>query len=237
MLHLGPVLLGETPRLVVCLRDQTPEDAWRAFHQARVDILEFRVDQFQSTDAEYVCRTLERAAGWPVLATIRFGGEGGAWTSTEAARLALFEAVMPIAHAVDIELAAKDILARVVDAARDLSRLIVMSHHDFEHTPPLESIHALCHGAREAGAHVFKIAALCQSREDLCTLARFTLDAPMPVVVIGMGTFGAASRIFFPALGSLFSYAAFGAETAPGQWGYEEMSVWFDRLYPNPGKK
>lgn len=234
MLHLGPVALGETPRIVVCLRDQTPPDTFHALRNARVDIIEFRIDQFRTVETDYVLGELGRAAGWPILATIRSSMEGGAWRGAEAARLALFEAAVGVAHAVDIELVSRDILPGVVAAARSCGRLVVVSHHDFEHTPSLESLHALHHNAREAGGDIFKIAAQCNSADDLRTLAQFTLEAgDKPVVVIGMGTEGAISRIFFPALGSLFTYTSLDVETGPGQFRYDETAAWFGRFYPN----
>lgn len=238
MLHLGPVALGETPRIVACLRDQTLPDRFQALRDAGVDIIEFRIDQFRAVEAGYVLGELAHAAGWPILATIRSPVEGGAWRGAEAARLALFKSVVSVAHAVDIELVSKDILPGVVAAARSLGRVVVMSHHDFNHTPSLETLHALHHSAREAGGDIFKIAAQCQSPHDLRTLARFTLEAEdKPVVVIGMGTEGAISRIFFPALGSLFTYTSLDVETGPGQIRYDETAAWFGRFYPNYNRK
>ena len=49
-------------------------------------------------------------------------------------------------------------------------------------------------------------------------LAAFTAEnARRHVIAIAMGKAGAASRIIFPGLGSLLTYAHLGRATAPGQ--------------------
>jgi 3-dehydroquinate dehydratase len=47
-----------------------------------------------------------------------------------------------------------------------------------------------------------------------------------------MGTGGVLSRLLFPALGSLFTFAAFGVGTAPGQLSLEETVSCFRKYYP-----
>jgi 3-dehydroquinate dehydratase-1 len=55
-------------------------------------------------------------------------------------------------------------------------------------------------------------------------------DAGPGLIVIGMGDAGVASRVLFPALGSLLTYAAAGTQTAPGQLALDEAVALLRRL-------
>ena len=73
----------------------------------------------------------------------------------------------------------------------------------------------------------------CHDTVALQNLAEFTLaHRHRPLVTIGMGAAGAASRIFFPALGSLLTYTFLGAPTAPGQLTCEETLHYLTAFYP-----
>ncbi|HEY5595278.1 MAG TPA: type I 3-dehydroquinate dehydratase, partial [Nitrospiria bacterium] len=57
-------------------------------------------------------------------------------------------------------------------------------------------------------------------------------NATKDIIVIAMGVEGALSRVFFPALGSLLTYAYLGQPTAPGQLGYKELFELLKKFYP-----
>lgn len=234
MINFGSVVLGGGPRIAVPFRDgNSPASIARAVDLG-MDIAELRIDQFAQRDAASVLNEVIKFTAVPVLATIRSDSEGGAWpTSDDAARLDLYKAVLPDVAAVDIELSSKSIAADVVSAAHALGKPVVLSYHDFKQTPPLNTLNAIARDARSAGADIVKVAAMCGSQDDVRTLTRFTLDhVHEGVVVIGMGPIGATTRVLLPALGSLFTFAAYGEGTAPGQLQLEDMAAIFSRLYP-----
>lgn len=234
MINFGSVVLGGGPRIAVPFRDgNDPASIARAV-ELGMDIAELRIDQFANRDAANVLKEIAKFEAVPVLATIRSASEGGAWpTSDDAARLDLYKAVLPHVAAVDIELSSKSIAENVVSAAHALGRPVVLSFHDFSKTPPLDTLNAIARDARSAGADIVKVAAMCSSQDDVRTLTRLTLDhVHEGVVVIGMGLIGVSTRVLLPALGSLFTFAAYGEGTAPGQLQLDQMAEMAAQLFP-----
>lgn len=218
MLRIGNLVMEGRPRVAMALRDGMPGDAVRAALGAGVDLLEFRIDLFANQDTGAVLAELARWEGTPRMATIRMAAEGGGWQASEAARLGLYRAVMPHAEAVDVELAAGDILDDVIAAAHAQGRVVLGSHHDFQATPPPERLAAIVEAGRAHGVDIVKVAAYCAGQDDVRTLARFLLNTPgTDLVVIGMGAAGLCTRVFFPLLGSRIAYTFLGEATAPGQ--------------------
>ncbi|WP_433216819.1 type I 3-dehydroquinate dehydratase [Dactylosporangium sp. CS-047395] len=204
------------------------EDA--AGHAARaralgVDLAELRIDWHRSADPADVLAAIApfRAAGLPTLATIRAKAEGGYWSGDDTARLALFEAVLPEVDAVDVELSSAEILPGVVAAARAADRPVIVSYHDFEKTPNDDRLAATAEAARAAGADLVKISTMAHDPGDLKRLAGLLLRYDS-MIVIAMGHEGAASRVFFPLLGSRITYSAMGGRPAPGQLPFEETA-------------
>ena len=233
MLKLGSVALDGTPRVAVALRDGVPLERVRAALAEGVDAVELRIDRFSSWDTAFALDEVGRYAGIPTVATIRAGAEGGGWTQPEAARAALYEAVIPQVDAVDIELSSTDILAEVIEAAHASGRLALGSYHNFEQTPALDVLEKIASEGRRRGADIVKVACFCQGPEDLQRWAHFTVDqAEEGVITIGMGPAGMLSRIFFPALGSLLTYTFLGAPTAPGQLNCEDTLKYLGAFYP-----
>lgn len=233
MIHFGPLALDGSPRIAVPFRDaNAPASIARAVALG-MHIAELRIDQFANRDAANVLTEIEKFKTVPILATIRSANEGGKWEDNDVARLDLYEAILPQVNAVDVELSSQSISADVIAAAHALHKPVILSFHDFTKTPPLDTLDAIARDARSAGADIVKIAAMCNSQDDVRTLTRFTLDhAQKEVVVIGMGPIGITTRILLPALGSLFTFAAYGEGTAPGQLQLDDTASTFAKLYP-----
>jgi 3-dehydroquinate dehydratase-1 len=233
MLSIGTTYLDGAPRVVLALRDAEDLTEVARFASRGVDVLEARIDQFTQTDAAYVQGYLARLRPFPLLGTIRYAAEGGGWTASEAEREALFRAILPSVDAVDIELGAS-IRDAVIASAHAAGRLVLGSFHDFEGMPSRAVLDAKVAEGDAAGVDVVKIAVTCHDTVALQNLAEFTLaHRHRPLVTIGMGAAGAASRIFFPALGSLLTYTFLGEPTAPGQLTCEETLHYLTAFYPS----
>lgn len=232
MIHFGPLSLDGSPRIAVPFRDGNDAASIARAVELGMDIAELRIDQFAHRDASSVLAEIEKFSATPVLATIRAAAEGGTWDGSDTARLDLYRVILPHVDAVDVELSSKSVAVGVVAAAHALRKPTVLSFHDFVKTPPLESLNAIARDALGAGASIVKVAAMCNSQDDVRTLTRFTLDhAHEGVVVIGMGPVGVTTRVLLPALGSLFTFAAYGEGTAPGQLPLECMAQVFAQVY------
>jgi len=120
--------------------------------------------------------------------------------------------------------------------AREEKALVIGSHHDFDGTPGLAELGDIAAAAFDQGADVAKVAAQCNTAEDVQTLAAFCLGwRHRGVIVVGMGPDAMLSRVFFPALGSLITYTFLGEATAPGQLTCEETLRYIDAFYPARG--
>ncbi len=232
MLKIGSCALGERPRVVAAVSDGVPRKDAEVLLASGVDILELRVDSFSRCDEDHVVAEAVRLAGLPLLGTIRSAAEGGAWKGTEAARLALFRAVMPHVGALDIELSSTEILGDVIAEAHAAALTVIGSHHNFSETPTDTDLDAVVDAGIRAGVNIVKVAARCNSPGDLRRLAAFTLrHADRAMVVIGMGPAGMLSRVFFPSLGSLLTYTFLGAPSAPGQLNSEDTVKYLKLFY------
>ncbi|HEY1791267.1 MAG TPA: type I 3-dehydroquinate dehydratase [Verrucomicrobiae bacterium] len=228
---LGQTSVGDTPRVVAVIAGKVsdfPDLAQKAKVEG-ADILEFRADFCTDERPEEIrslLRKIKTVAPLPILLTIRQFAEGGYFTGSESfwgsesRRLSLFEYLLPEVEAVDIELYAREIQPAVVQMARSLNKFVVLSYHNFKHTPDLKKIDEIVEDSMSFGAHMVKIAVAAASEEDVTSLSRFTASFKRDILLttISMGEVGVVSRVLNPFLGSSFTYGFVGQEpTTPGQ--------------------
>lgn len=233
-IHVGSLQLdGVTPRIAVPFRNGTPGDRIDEAKRLGMDIAELRIDLFSSKQVDGVLAEIDRFQSVPVLATIRASAEGGGWDGSDVARLTLYEAVIPRIDAVDVELSSASIASPVVKVAHEHGKCAIVSFHDFERTPSAAALDDIAERAKAVGANIVKVAATCRTPEDVHALAEYTLrHRDKGLVTIGMGDVGLLTRVFFPALGSLFTFAAFGDGTAAGQIPLDETETYLRTFYP-----
>jgi 3-dehydroquinate dehydratase-1 len=228
---IGGVALGPRPR-VVAAGGETELDALAGADG--VDLVEVRADLFADHRPDALVAALRRvrAAGRPVILTVRAEAEGGR-PLDEARRAALYRAGLAHADAVDAEIAATALVEEVVPAARAAGRTVILSAHALRTTPPSDGLLSLVDRGYQLGADVVKLATFAADVEDLRTLLTVTLAARQRgVVTLAMGPFGPLSRVALPAAGSLLTYGHVGRETAPGQLAAAELAALLRRLYP-----
>ena len=232
MLKIGRLSLDGTPRIVVPFIGGAGKKTLAAAKKCGLDIAELRIDLFSHQDPPFVLKEISKFRRWPVIVTLRSRREGGQWKGSEPLRLKLFRAVIPKAAAVDIELSSTKILSQVVRLAHRAKKPVIVSYHNFDRTPDLAALLRTVKQAKRQGADIVKIAAMTRSRKDLQTLARLTAEnAHLNLVIIAMGSRGMVSRIFFPVLGSLMTYARLGRPTAPGQFSCRETLHYLKTFY------
>jgi 3-dehydroquinate dehydratase-1 len=231
-LRIGDVVLGERPRLVAAGGDAEVE-ALGAVDGA--DLVELRADLFADARPATVTAALARLRGGPrpVILTVRHASEGGR-TLPEERRRELYDAGLAHAHAIDVEIASAEALAALVQRARADGRVVILSAHFQDGTPPLGTLLGLVARADALGAHLTKLVTTATSMADVRRLLEATLAArPRPVATFAMGPLGVGSRVAFGLAGSLLTYGCVGRPTAPGQLPVHELRVWLDRLYPS----
>ncbi len=179
-----------------------------------VDLLEVRIDLIGS-DWREIAGRLEK----PWLATNRRAAEGGNWKKGEAERVEeLIGASELGAGIVDIELGTAN-LDEVVGLIKKRAQCL-LSRHDLERTPSLESLKEIAQRQMDAGADICKVVTTAQKFEDNLTVLRLIPELPEArVVSFAMGPLGYISRVLCPLVGGNFTYASIGEgmESAPGQ--------------------
>jgi 3-dehydroquinate dehydratase type I len=186
------------------------------------DIVEVRLDKVsRMPDWLDRCRAIE-ARGKPVLLTIRLRSEGGEWPVDDENRLHLFADGLRALSAVDVELSSV-ICGAVTKQAEQLGKVCLVSHHDFEKTPPLPELESIVERAQQNGA-VAKVATMIRGEADVEILrALLSRKRKRPLCVIGMGEAWKQTRVLFPKLGSCLTYGYLDKPTAPGQVSAAEL--------------
>ena len=215
--RFGNYMLGAVPRVVgtVSRADTLAQLAVGANRDC--DIVEIRLDLIGPDAPEWVehARAIE-AHGFPVIVTVRLTEEGGQWKQTDEARIPLFEIALLHLTAVDIELRSP-IVGEVSALASRHQRALIVSHHDFECTPPVDELKKVMAAAANFGS-VVKIVTFTKTDEDVGVLRTLLHEkSSTPLCVMGMGPLGPQTRVKFPKLGSCLAYGYLDAPVAPNQ--------------------
>jgi 3-dehydroquinate dehydratase I len=233
MIRIGTLQLGAVPRIAVPLSDVEVR-CHAAAARPYADLFELRVDHFENRDLSSVCETCHEAAthGVPLLGTVRSAEEGGGIGLTETQRLRLFEAIVPVVDAVDIELGSA-VRSDVIALARKHGRPVIISYHNFDHTPADDNLVAMIGAAKEQGADIVKLAVTARSMDDTDrTLGVLRAHRSDGLIVVAMGAHGAMSRVFFPLVGSLLTYGFARSANAPGQVPAQTLFAELSRYSP-----
>jgi 3-dehydroquinate dehydratase-1 len=228
---IGAVGLGGAPRVVAAGGD-AEVDALAAADGA--DLVELRADLFDDPRPDTVTAVLVRlrAAGRPIILTVRAAAEGGR-PLDDGRRQEIYLAGLPYADAIDLEIASTALAREVLPAARAAGRTVILSAHALDATPPPATLLALIGRAETLGADLVKLAAHAPDLPALQTLLEVTLAArARGIVTLAMGPMGPLSRLVLPAAGSLLTYGRVGRPTAPGQLAAAELAALVRRLFP-----
>jgi 3-dehydroquinate dehydratase-1 len=194
------------------------------FSARLVDLVEVRVDLFGVPEIASWARAGARleASGTSVLVTIRSAAEGGRWAAPDTERLPLYREAVEVASWVDVE-ASSPIAGEVTALAAARGRTSIVSHHDFERTPPLAELERIIDACRALGADVVKVATMVNANEDRDTLFALLERRPTGMCIIGMGVGAQLLRVELAVRGSMLTYGYLDQATAPGQISVAEM--------------
>ncbi|KKH49393.1 type I 3-dehydroquinate dehydratase [Methanosarcina sp. 1.H.A.2.2] len=241
MTQIGPFDLEKKTAVVAVILEKPLETSKKAAEKG-ADILEIRLDLLGIRDLERaaeIIREIKSEAGLPVIATNRSRAEGGKWEGTEEDRTGLLTYSLSLKDgpdAVDIELSAsREERDKVIKAAKDHGKTVIVSSHDFSKTPSPQEMKAILTEMFLAGADIAKLAVMPQSMEDVLNLLRITLDLRKEgksVCTISMGKPGKHTRVVAPLYGSVLTYGSVesGAAAAPGQLPVDEVKKIMEML-------
>jgi 3-dehydroquinate dehydratase-1 len=133
---------------------------------------------------------------------------------------------------VDIELESESYYRKeLIKTARTHGRDVIISYHNFDHTPDALSLKKIVAACKKSGADVVKIACQVKGEEDVRALMGLYTESDR-MVVIGMGKQGLITRIAAQFVGAEFTFASpgQGKETAPGQISRQELVNLIDQI-------
>ena len=174
---------------------------------------------------------LIEASPLPCLLTLRHPAEGGAGSVlSPVEREGRLAPLLAPAAAVDIEIASAPEMAGAIGAAKAAGTLVVLSFHDFDKTPDIETLREKVRIGIDLGADVVKLATQTNSFRAVSNLVGLLDGASHPLAVMGMGQLGMASRLLAAQCGSVLNYASAGAAKVEGQWPAAEFRSLLERV-------
>lgn len=196
------------------------------------DILEIRLDGLAMDNEAPDSSWWQPFRNIPLLFTARRQEEGGLGCLDARARMALLETALPDASAIDIEAASIPEMRPILEKAAAAGVPWIASFHDFTGMPEERDLRSALQHAKDAGAAVFKWAAMTRTPAEIARLAEFQQqDHGIPVASMGMGPLAVVSRLLCAQCGSVLNYGYLGDEpTAPGQWDAGSLKRAISRL-------
>jgi 3-dehydroquinate dehydratase type I len=201
--------------------DQVLETMKRASDMG-ANLLEWRLDVTREPEVESVLHQ----APLPVIATVRPSEHAGHFHGTKEEQLQLLlRAAAGGSSYVDWE------FRREEDLPEDLASMreqVILSYHNFQETPPDNTLESLFSEMAAIKAGVVKVVTLARKMEDNLSLLNLIGQGRkqgIKVVAFCLGSLGRISRVACLLVGGAFTYAALerGAEAAPGQFTLPEM--------------
>ncbi|OGS22072.1 MAG: type I 3-dehydroquinate dehydratase [Elusimicrobia bacterium RIFOXYA2_FULL_39_19] len=184
------------------------------------DILEIRFDLFKDQSIPKTItylKHLKKTIKLPLILTIRLEKEGGKHKKDES-RLEFFSLLIPFCDFIDIEYNSK-ILPKAVKLANKSHKKVIISYHNFKHTPDNAFLLNLLKTSNKLTPALTKIAAFAKNNNDFLRLIAFTSQNSQnsPLCVIPMGHNSSLGRLICPLLGSALSYGYIHKPVVPGQ--------------------
>jgi 3-dehydroquinate dehydratase-1 len=195
--------------------DRVLETMNRARDQG-ADLVEWRLDVTQKPEVE----TVLPQSPLPVIATVRSVEQGGYFSGTPQEQLRLLiRAATSGSSYVDWEFHPGEPLPDELSVMR---QRVILSYHDFEHTPTDKDLQLLFDQMAVLRTGVVKVVTLAQRMEDNISLLNLIgrgRNSGIEVVAFCLGSLGRISRLACLLMGGAFTYAALesGTEAAPGQ--------------------
>lgn len=209
---------ADHPHIAASVSDRELEIIDSAVLKA-IDLIELRIDHFTSISTGHIAGVIRKARSLNrhLICTVRSPDEGGRISITDEERLEIFGVAAPLVDIIDIE-ASSAIFRDVLDMVNKNNKILIASVHNFNCTPPYREMEEMIRFNKARGAHIVKIATMPQRREDILEMTRLTVMHHRDnIVTISMGQMGMITRLFFPFIGSLFTFASVGSTKAPGQ--------------------
>ena len=234
----GPIQ-GERCAICVPIVGPTVEDILSQVKdavQAKVDLVELRPDmwmkesdlhgdEYLPTIVRIVEKVHSRYADMPMLFTWRTIGEGGETPLCSDNYSNLLQAIVDqnLVQAIDIELFTyTEEIGSIIKQAHQQGIQTVMSYHNFQSTPDIETLHVFAERMVSVGAQVIKFALMPSTNDDVLSVLQFTKELTerypqLPRITMSMGQLGQMTRTCGNVFGNCLTFGTLGQASAPGQ--------------------
>ena len=192
-------------------------------------LVEIRLDLIHHLDPEKIDILAMQCRQW--IATCR----PGKYTERERTVL-LAAAIRAGATYVDIEYEAEpDYRQTLIDLAKDHHCKVIISYHNFESTPDVNTLNQIIRHATVMGADCVKLAVTACSEAD-CARIMSLYGQHNHLIAFAMGEAGKITRVAAPFLGADFTFASVDEAhlTAPGQLTASQMEMIYRVLHEKP---
>jgi 3-dehydroquinate dehydratase-1 len=214
--------LGRRPRLVGVIMSLT--DLNSAIRMRKPpDLFELRLDQL-ARNLDEVEKKLSKLRA-PLIITARHYREGGANQLSTQQRRDLLSRFLSRARYIDVELRSVNALRPLLQAARRKNVGRIVSFHNLKATPDSRILRTKARAAKAHGANIFKLATRTDKPAQLARLFDFMTkkNVDLAVSVMGIGRFGAISRVLLAHCGSALIYGSLCESQIEGQMSLEQL--------------
>ena len=234
----GPIQ-GERCAICVPIVGPTVEDILSQVQEAvkaKVDLIELRPDMWMKcsnisedeyipTIVTFVEEAYSKVADMPVLFTWRTIGEGGETPLCSDNYIKLLQAIVDqdLVQAIDVELFAyTEEIGSIMKQAHQQGIQTVMSYHNFQSTPDIETLHVYAERMVSVDAQVIKFALMPSTNDDVLSVLQLTKELTerypqLPRITMSMGQLGQMTRTCGHVFGNCLTFGTLGHVSAPGQ--------------------
>ena len=234
----GPIQ-GERCAICIPIVGPTVEDILSQVQeavQAKVDLIELRPDMWMKcsniyedeyipTIVTFVEEAYSKVADMPVLFTWRTIGEGGETPLCSDNYIKLLQAIVDqdLVQAIDVELFAyTEEIGSIMKQAHQQGMQTVMSYHNFQSTPDIETLHVYAERMVSVDAQVIKFALMPSTNDDVLSVLQLTKELTerypqLPRITMSMGQLGQMTRTCGHVFGNCLTFGTLGHVSAPGQ--------------------
>ncbi|HEI6552863.1 type I 3-dehydroquinate dehydratase [Staphylococcus aureus] len=195
-----------------------------------IDVLELRIDQIENVTVDQVAEMITKLKvmqdSFKLLVTYRTKLQGGYGQFINDLYLNLISDLANIngIDMIDIEWQADiDIEKhkRIIKHLQQYNKEVVISHHNFESTPPLDELQFIFFKMQKFNPEYVKLAVMPHNKNDVLNLLQamstFSDTMDCKVVGISMSKLGLISRTAQGVFGGALTYGCIGEPQAPGQ--------------------
>ncbi len=204
--------------------------------QSKVDLIELRPDMWMKEsdlhEDEYVPTVVSlveqvhfKFAEIPILFTWRTLAEGGETPLSSENYTSVLQAIVEqdLVQAIDVEVFAyTETIGSIMKQAHQQGIQTVMSYHNFESTPDIETLHVYAERMVSVGAQVIKFALMPSTSDDVLSVLQLTKElteryTQLPRITMSMGHLGQMTRTCGHVFGNCLTFGTLGQASAPGQ--------------------